>query len=514
MKKVFIITGLASLLFTSACKKDFLDRNSLSQLAENNFWQNAKDAQLGVNGIYDALQDRVLYSGNLNGNAGIPIFDGIGDNAFGNYKFEGPGAFMEGNVDAATPWFNAFWTALYRGIARANAAITNIEKMPASVIADDERNTLLGQAKFLRALFYFNVAVFFEEAPLILDVQTLETAYVPKNTYAEISTAIIADLTEAAAALPNIYPADQFGYATRGAALGLLARFHLYNKNFSGVLAATEPMLTMGYSLSNNYSTLFTPAGELTKEIVFSVRFVQDQSSNGETFSATFAAIPRVNVQPMPNLVNDYYCTDGLPISSSPLYKANTPKLNRDPRLASSIYFNGDTFLTDLNRRFTGNTATKYGQRKYVRNAASATGISVGSPGGQDFYILRYADILLMRAEALTESGQQAEAYPLVNQVRARVKMPKVEDVEGMGLSKDQMLNVIRHERRVEFAFEGMRFFDLKRWGTMSEAVNRSKADPVPPYNPTYRSKRSESFPIPQGELDANRNLTQNAAWQ
>ncbi len=511
-KFYFILIVVAAL--SIGCNKDFLLRNSLEQLDESNFWKDEKDAELGVNGIYASLQQRALYSGNLNGVGGIPMLDGIGDNCFGNYKWEGPGLFMEGNVDPSFGYFNGFWTSLYQGIGRANLAIENIAKMSDAVIAPTARANYLAQAKFLRALFYFNLAVYFEEAPLILKVQTIEEAFVQKNTYDEIRDAIIKDLTEAAPDLPVRHPASQFGYATRGAALGLLARFQLYNKNYAAVLAATEPMLTMGYSLFNNYANLFTPAGELTNEIVFSVRFEQNSAfSSGETFSATFEGIPKVNIQPMRNLVNDYYCTDGLPITSSPLYNPANLRANRDPRLTASIYFQGDIFLVHLNRAFAGNTATRFGQRKYIRNQPSTEGIGVGSAGGQDFYVLRYADILLMRAEALAESGRQAEAYPLVNQVRARVGMPTVESVEGSNLSQAQMVEVIRHERRVEFALEGMRFFDLKRWGQIQAAVQRAVADPVGPYNPVYRGRRSEVFPIPLGELDVNPNLVQNPVW-
>lgn len=514
MRKLIYTTILfTSFIVMIGCSKDFMDRSSLSQLAENNFWKNERDAQLGVNGIYDALQDRVMYSGNLNGVAGIPLHDALSDNCFGNYKFEGPGNFMEARTDPSNAFFNSFWTSLYKGIARANAAIENIQKISEENITEEKRNELIGQAKFLRALFYFNIAVYFEEAPLILQIQTLENAYVPKNSYDEIKNAVIQDLTDASASLPETYPADKFGYATKGAALGLLARFQLYNKNYDAVLAATEPMLNMGYNLFSNYAALFTPAGELTKEIVFSVRFIQDQSNNGENFSATFLGIPRVNIQPMPNLIRDYYCTDGLPISSSPLYSNANQKQNRDPRLLASVYFNGDIFITDLNTSFRGNTATRYGQKKYVRSSASADGIPVSSPGGQDFYVLRYADILLMRAEALAEVGRAEEAYPLVNAVRARVGMPSVEDVEGAGLSREQMIEVIRHERRVELAFEGLRFFDLKRWGKIEEAFQRADADPVPPYNPVYQGRRSEVFPIPLSEIDANKNLIQNPIW-
>lgn len=284
------------------------------------------------------------------------------------------------------------------------------------------------------------------------------------------------------------------------------------------MLDATTTLLTLGYSLNPSYTQLFTEAGENSKEVVFSVRFFQDGgvSSNGEMFSATFNALPKVDQQPMPNLVKDYYCTDGKPITTSPLYNAATPKNNRDPRLAASVYFKNDIFLTDIAKVFTGNTATTYGLKKYLRTLnTSATGVGVFNPGGQDFYILRYADILLMRAEAMVELNQLSGVYALVNQVRARVSMPTVESVEGAGLSQSALRTIVRHERRVELAMEGLRFFDLKRWGTVQLAFQAALADNIAGYTGiVYRGGKSEIFPIPQSELDANTNLKQNPIWQ
>ncbi len=517
MKKINIfIISATIILFGFGCTKDFLEKNSLSQIAENNFWKDERDAQLGVNGIYSALQNRVLYSGTLNNfrAAGIPIFDGLGDNSFGSYKFEGPGLFMESNLDPQDNWFLTFWTASYRGIVRANVALDKIESMDNAAIQPAKKADLMAQAKFLRALFYSNLAIFFEEAPLILTPQTVEEASVPKNTYAEIRDAVIKDLNEAIADLPATRPASQRGYATKGSALGLLARFQLYNKNYNAVIEATQSMLTMGYGLSNNYTTLFTLAGETSNEIVFAITFDDNSAfSNTEVFSATFASAPKVNIQPMPNLANAYHCIDGRPITESPLYNPNNIRANRDPRFSASIYVVGDTFMVNLNRRFTGNTATRFGQRKYIRNQPSPTGIGVGSGGGQDFYLIRYADVLLMRAEALAELDRQAESYPLVNQVRARVQMPTVQSVEGANLTKAQMIEVVRKERRVELAFEGLRFFDLKRWGQVEQSFERAVNDRVPGYLPLYRGKRSEVFPIPQAEIDVNKQLVQNPAW-
>jgi len=510
MKKIIYIF---SLLVLASCSEDYLERGSLTQLAEGNFWANEKDATLGINGIYEVLQDRVMYSGNLNGVAGIPQHDSFADNTFNNYKFEGPGNFMEGNADPALAFFNNFWTSLYKGIARANVAIEKISQIPDSNISTEGRAKLVAQAKFLRALFYFNLAVYYEEAPIIDKFQTLQEAYVSKNTYEELKAFIIADLRAASTDLPLSYPASQFGYATKGAALSLLARFELYNKNHGEVIRLTSEIMTLGYKLNPSYAQLFSEAGENSKEIVFSVRFIQDQSDNGETFSATYLGIPKVNVQPMPNLVDAYLCIDGLPVNQSPLYKANRRQDNRDPRLGASVYFQGDIFVKYLNRPFAGNTATKFGLKKYIRDDQSADGINPGSPGGQDFYVIRYADVLLMRAEALAESGQLAEVYTLLDQLRTRAGMPTVTKVSGNGLSVDEMIKLVRLERRVEMAFEGLRFFDVKRWGEVAQAYARAKADPVGPYNPQYRNRQSEVFAIPQSEIDSNPNLVQNPIW-
>jgi len=463
------------------------------------------------------LQSRSLYGGSLNGWQGYPGFDGLGDNAFNQFKWEGPGLFMEGNLNPATGPVLAHWTDLYRGISRANLVISKLNQIEEGDISAEEINASLGQAYFLRALFYFNLSVYFEDAPLITEPQTVAESYVPKNTYEEITTQIVQDLTFASNNLPDSHPADLYGYATRGAALALFARVQLYNGVYdgtNGVITLTDQILGLGYSLHPDYGELFTPENETSPEIVFSVRFQRELGfNNGETFSGTFAGTPKVDQRPMPNLVNDYYCTDGLPITSSPLFDPNNEGLNRDPRANATIYFAGDIYLEDLARVFPGNGPTTYGMRKYIRrNEADAEGVRSFEEGSQDFYVIRYADVLLMRAEALAETGDIPGATELVNQVRARVNMPTVQAVEG-AVTQAQMIQIVRHERRVELALEGLRFMDLKRWNKIEDAFTRATADPVGPYNPNYLGARSKVFPIPQAELDVNPNLEQHPDW-
>jgi hypothetical protein len=514
MKKILL--AICIVFTVVSCNNDYLETPSLTQIAEGNFWQSEADAFLALNGVYSTLQSRSMYGGNLNGWQGFPGFDGLGDNAFNQYKWEGPGIFMEGTYDPTNGQFTEVWNDTYRGIARVNAVIKNVNEISEDLVPLESKEALLGQSYFLRALFYFNLAVYYEDAPLITEPQTLENAYVPKNTYSEITEQIREDLKFAIKSLPVSHPDDLYGYATKGAALGLFARVQLYNKQYDGefgVLALTEQALGLGYSLHDNYAALFTQANETSPEIVFSIRFLRGaDTNNGEVFSGTYAGTPKIDQRPMPNLVNDYYCTDGLPITSSPLYNAADQRLNRDPRALATIYFKGDQYYDDPVRVFPGNGPTGYGMRKYIRTGPDSEGNASFGESSQDFYLIRYADILLMRAEAMAETGDVTGATALVNQVRARVGMPSVESVEG-AVGQAQMIQIVRHERRVELALEGLRFMDLKRWGTVEEGFNRAVSDGASGYNPQYLGKRSEIFPIPQVEIDVNPNLKQHPAY-
>ncbi|RMG57425.1 MAG: RagB/SusD family nutrient uptake outer membrane protein [Bacteroidetes bacterium] len=514
MKKIFLFLGLGLLLV--GCSEEFLDVKSETQISADNFWQSAADAQLAINGVYAALQARQLYGGVLNGTGSLFSHESLTDNFKNQWKWEGPGLFVEGNIDPTNNLFSTLWNQSYIGIARANSVIAQLDQLPQGQLDATTKMDYDGQARFLRALLYFNLAVTFEDVPLILEPQTLEDAYVAKNTQREVLDAIIADLSAAAAQMPASRPFNQYGYATQGAAWGLLARVYLFDQQYGMAASAAEQVMNLGYSLDNNYETLFTPARETSPEIIFSVRFFQSaDTDNGETFSATFLAIPKVDHQPMPNLVKAYYGRDGLPTDLDPV--ANRDQI--DPRLAASVWFSGDMFLTNPEKTFNGNTATGYGLKKYLRRETAEDGTGVFGQGSQDYYVLRYADVLLMRAEALIESGQTGqEVYDLINQVRQRpsVEMPRIEDVEGSGLSQEELRAIVRHERRVELAFEGLRFYDLKRWGELEAAYGRmyqDVLDGVGGYAPVYQGARSEVFPIPQEELDANPNLTQHPAW-
>lgn len=493
-----------------SCGESFLNRNSLTEISDDVFWKSKKDAELAVNGIFATLQERALYSGGLGGPLGLTIYDGLTDNAYAAWLFQGPKKFTQGSINVNDNLFWNLWRESYKGIVRANVAIENIEAMSEELISLDEKNLYLGQAYFLRSLFYLNLVIYFEDVPLILKPQTLEDAFVPVNTKEEVLTQLVADLEKAGAILPNEAPTNLLGYATKGSAFGLLARVNLLREDYPAVVNNANEVINLGYSLHPDYKELFTQKGEISNEIVFAVRFQQEGGFNtGELFSALYATTIKPMHQPTKNLENSYLCIDGLSIQDSPLYDPANDRLNRDPRLGASIYTEGDIILVEPLTVFKGNSHTTLGQSKYVRRQQE-NGVGIHMDGSQDFYVVRYADVLLMKAEAMVMTGNvSSEVNNLINEVRDRAGIAHVQE----GLSASELLDVIKNERRTELALEGLRFFDLKRWGEMEQAYQRVANDGIKGYNPIFQPGRSTSFPIPQREIDVNDQLKQNPAW-
>jgi len=228
------------------------------------------------------------------------------------------------------------------------------------------------------------------------------------------------------------------------------------------------------------------------------------------------------------NLCDDYYCTDGLPIDQSPLYKGSleqgvhtkaNPDMaryeNRDPRMKATLMLPGMEWNGKL---FTNNLPAS--STACVLKWFTPTNTANEYDGSLDFYIIRYAEVLLSLAEAMIEQGSypQEEITLYINEVRARVGMPAVEAVEGTGLSQEQLRTIVRHERRVELAFEDLRFADLYRWGEFENAQKRMLHDQS--FYGFGIVKRGELrgpqdlvWPIPQSEIDTNPMLEQHAEW-
>ncbi|APD06356.1 hypothetical protein UJ101_00819 [Flavobacteriaceae bacterium UJ101] len=522
---------LCLVLFTtilSNCSDDYITVIPEDSLTSGSLWQTKNDADLVLTGCYNGLQQDYLYAERNQNDAALRERECFTDNSMNGYLYQRFNNIKNGTLTTADEIpISRPWNALYNAIRRANDLITNIDQIPDTELSQEQKEIYSAQAKVIRALMYYELTTGWDDVPLILTpITSAEAKAMVKNTALEVYNQIVLDLEDAANVLPDSWGGDEYGKMTKGAANALLSRVHLFFYGYHGVSdalqkaadASNEVINSGQYSLFNDYGSLFTVANETSPEIIMSVRFTADiGGTNGEGFSHSFNGMPQNNNQPLPNLVNDYYCTDGLPINESPLYDANNEEENRDPRWDASIVYNGEKWLENrnpFNARPAGRR-TGYAIDKYIIN--NNADIQANN-GGQDWYLIRYADVLLMRAEALIEQGNTGtEVYDLINQVRQRVNMPIIEDVEGSGLSQTELRDIVRHERRVELAFEGTRFSDVKRWNIMEQAYLDSADDqkfngnsPIIPV--VFQGQRSIVLPIPQTEIDKT-NMTQNPAW-
>lgn len=533
MKLNYIFIGLFCIF--SSCSDDFLNRTSLNNISNDTFWKTKEDAMLGLTGCYDAFQS-MYYEGPWG--VGMMQLDGITDDAY----FQWAHAFDDLARGIHTPQTGiiySFFNMQYRGIVRCNIFI---EKVAGIDFDEKEKQRMIAEAKVLRANNYLNLTMTFGDVPYITKPQSISEANVPKNPKADIVGYIIKDLKDAAAVLPtqDKISADQYGRISKGAALSLLTRVYLYNNMFSEAASAANEVIGLHYyELYDDYAKLFTPEAEQCKEIIMSALFERGlKPAEGTRIARWKGVIPPPFIVPLPDLLDDYYCTDGLPIDKSPLFLGDITQKpiyqddknneflkdvnrykNRDPRMKYTImthrtpWFKGTIIengvaLYDAQ----GYTLTRTHFRKWLEE----TDLDMDDMP-QDVYVIRYADILLMRAEALVRSGSYDynEVLGLINQIRQRptVMMPKVEEVEGKDkkLSSDELFEIIKHERRIELAYEGLRYYDLVRWGELKHAWGEIF---VPINLRHYLGDKSLVWPLPEKEIEINDKLEQSDLWK
>lgn len=510
--KRYILTLFILIGVFSSCSDEFLDRKSLTALADDNFWTNENDAHLALMGCYDALQNQWIFDSDPWGGGTLRL-DFLSDNGYTNWQWMAGGLIAEGK-HSATEWMvGEMWNSAYAAIVRCNLVISKIPEI--EDIDADVAARMIAEAKVIRATVYNLLAMTYKDVPLITEPQTVEESNVPKDSQQAIVQFMIDDMNDAIQDLPESVPASEWGRITKGAGMAMLARIYLWHGYYTEAASMAENVMGLGYSLFSDYRTLFTTENEVNDEIVFTVAFdrILDDGSN---FAGFWGEGFQNYQRPLPNMVNDYYCIDGLPIDQSPLYNPDKKSENRDPRFSATLVSNGDTWRGKL---VTGQP-TEY-MRKWTEENNSENHFD--SP--QDFYVIRYAHVLLMRAEALVQSGSysEGEVIGLINQIRDRVNMPHVEDVEGTGLSQSELLDIVKHERRVETAFEGLRYFDLMRWGELKEKYDeymnggelqemKDRKFPTP-RDRIFEDPKHWKWPIPQSELDNNKALEQHSEW-
>jgi tetratricopeptide (TPR) repeat protein len=512
-----------------------LDVTSPTTVSDEIFWTQENDAILSLNGTYAQLPDWFELIGH----------DGVTDNGAINRQFDSRYVFSDGTHDPQSAYGRERWNRWFPGVARANILLGNIDRIPAGKIDPTRKARYIAEAKFLRAVLYLQLVATYGPVPMPLTPMTDEQArQVTNATVPQLYDQIIKDLDEAAAVLPVSYTGNDIGRATKWAAVSYKARAALYAGRYQVAADAAKQVIDANvYSLNANYGDLFLYAGEASKERIFTRNYAKTTQASGQNNNifgeyAPFSNSGTASVVPIRQLVDAYLMKDGLPITTSPLYvaKAWTPAdtlsytSNRDPRLAFTILYPGASWDGRVFDSRPKGISTQPEAIDLQNAQASVTGFNIRKyidltdkadrgNGGIDIILMRYADVLLMYAEAKVELGQGTDpaAIAAFNLVRARVSMPTVTTLTQA---------VVRNERRVELAFEGLRLFDIRRW-KIAETVMPSPAvcgiDYINAAGATVRACQPASarqFParaylwaLPQTELDLNPNLKQNTGF-
>jgi tetratricopeptide (TPR) repeat protein len=475
--KWFIKYILVLAVASAGCKKSFIELSDPTRMNTSNYITTADGLNTAINATYGTLQP--IYNG------AIQLF---GDVASDNTTTQTGGVGMHVVdrfiYDASFVSFSTFWNISYRSIAQCNVVLS---RGPSVTMDATLQARYLAEAKFIRALSYFNLVRIYGDVPLITkELADYKDAYsYGRQPVKDVYDQIVKDLTEAAAALPATYVKSDVGRVTSGAANSILGKVYLTQGKYTeaaNILAQVIQSNT--YSLLSDYASVFSTSSEMNSEIIFAVRYVRGGLSLGSGFGGSMiptnsgttilkagAAAGGVNDE-MPEFANLFS--------------------DQDKRKAISVGY------------FANGAPTAYYSLKFLDQAATAPG-----DAENDWIVIRYADVLLMHAEALNALARTSEAEPYLNQVRTRAGLASI-----TGLSQADFALAIENERRLELSLEGHRWFDLVRTGRALTVMNAHFAANAAFYGTTYSVKQNQLlFPIPLTEIQTNPKLTQNPGY-
>ncbi|WP_046242793.1 RagB/SusD family nutrient uptake outer membrane protein [Hymenobacter terrenus] len=506
---------------TTACQT-FLDERPKSFISEEQYYKTQADAITAVNAAYFLLN-----AGGTTIQTPYNTLFNTGMNFAGDDEDPGPGAT---NADVRSLAVLAhsssnqrvfeLWQQHYAAIKKTNVAL---EKIPAIEFDAALKSRLLAEAKFLRALYYFNLVRLWGDVPLITSnqafVQTTDYA-VPRSSARAVYAQIEQDLTEAATQLPAAYNAPDAGRATEGAAKALLAKVYLaeaslplnLTENYQKAVQKAEEALspadggtgTYSYDLFPNYADAFLPATKNGREHIFSAQFKSNSLGQGNFQN------PRSIYTGIPGLTGLYtdqvrFYTKGSDrfFSVYKLYRAIDKRKKATFVTKYVSPANGRKYGLPIVNPAVANDSTPFFNKAWDPNSLAVPGESAANVA-----ILRYAELLLIHAEAENEvNGPTAKAYRSLNRVRNRAGLPNLTP----SLSKEQFRDSLYLDRRLELVFEYQRWFDLirqKDGGGTSTFVRNLQA-----VGKTNAKEFHRLYPIPQTELNSNPQLTQNPGW-
>jgi hypothetical protein len=555
-RALILAAGLGLVL--GGCDDAFLTTAPEDRISDETFWKTPADFQVALNAGYRNLitLDQMY-------------IDGATDIGYSQQYWMRESPYARGEQNPQTGWGRDLWENLYEGIAKVNDVLGHLQTQ--ETLTPEEATQLEAEARFLRGYYYHELLWLYGGVPLLTTVPSPDSALtIPRASRQEVLEFVLADLTFAGENLPKVryeHGDANYGRATAGAALAYKARAALYaasrakytdgdaaraNELFGIARDAAKAVMDLGvYDLYPDFRELFTNAGEGNQEVIFDYQVVRGQ--NGWWAWKGFAPASmsgNVDMTPTRALVDAFEMANGKPITDPTSgYDPSPPVIeydadgnatvvslgmyaNRDPRLYATVLFPGQTFNGVVYNSFPDsptadrldpsnfyNTHTGYMAMKYVD--------PVDQPpnewnSGLNTIKMRYADVLLMYAEAMIELGQWSDpsVAEAINRIRARVDMPPVTLT-----SQEQAIQVVRHERMVELAWEGLRLADIRRWRIAEDVMpgkvygidyidaSGKKVTAVSADTRKFDPNRDYLWPIPQTERDLNPNLEQNPGY-
>ncbi len=477
---------LFALMF-SACS-EFLTEDLKGTFSSDTFYKNDKQAIQAVNGVYNAIS----FS---NFNNAIWVFGDVASNDAvkgGNPGDQAEIAYIdEFNVDANNGIVNNYWSFAYEAIARANNVIAHVPDIP---METELKNRLVGEAKFIRAYTYFNLVNIFGKVPLkLLPQVTAEAIHVPLTNIDLIYQQIEKDLIEAADVLPVVYSPSETGRMTKGAALAMLGKINIYQENWAVAIDYFHEMEALEeYNLLPDYASVFTLENENSSESIVEIQHLSGQVPfAGNALNQWFAPAPEGGYYfnaPTQSLVDAFE-------KSSPAMV--DPRLDASIGRSGSLWLNGEPFNA-------GWSPTGYLTKKH-QQPLNQVPSSLKGDGDLNYIYLRYADVLLLKAEAFNEINKPDSALTNLNRVRQRARnsykgtLPAGLLADITITNQSLLRTAIQNERRVELAQEFHRYFDLMRWGKIVAETA---------LGPDFNFETKRYLPVPQSEIDANQAIT------
>lgn len=542
----YIVLVLIALSFSGCIKNDLLDSTPKDRLNNENYWESLKDAEYAVNYLYTFL------NGDMTGR------DLYSDIMIDNYAYDSDNRrILRGIHQADLGIFNNEWVDRYKAVKACSNFFENVDKVAEE--ASEEELALLermkGEAHFIRAYAYTYLAFYFGDVPYVdKSITVAEGQDVTRDPVMEVWEKVFADYDQAIDRLPKSYESSNYGRITKGAAMAMKAKASLYAAKYSDqyydqAYREAKKVIDLNvYSLYPDYGKLFMYEGEASSETVLSRVYIGGGSHNHNTFSQR-APKSLKNGSPYysatKSIADAYQMANGKDILAADSgFDPTNPYESRDPRMKLSLFVNGDDLFglhgnPDYPEAYevlnmtpgsgTPDDVSVYDLSTptgfYIKKYLDISDYASPGLGGIDFMLIRYADVLLMAAEGLIESGGNlTEAAGYIDEVRQRVAMPGLEASGVYVTDKSAMRQALRNERLVELAFEGERYIDIIRWKTAEDVlagdiqgmryVEEGQVKVVTlDFTKAFDPNRDYLWPIPSTQIKLSPQLSQNPGY-